>query len=135
MSAPVAFIVAPGVLTRLTRASDDVESATTDSLQKAECVVPNARQDYVKKPVIPYLRKRAHSTTRIAARSQMRETRVKVPYISKINRAPVAAPRAAGSLGRGANLGGLSEEQIAATGAGLGGSAGEVLGAGRLSAE
>jgi hypothetical protein len=48
---------------------------------------------------------------------------------------PVAAPRAAGSLGRGANLGGLSEEQVAATGAGLGGSAGEVLGAGRLSAE
>ncbi len=83
MSAPVAFIAAPGVLTRLTRASDAVESATTDSLQKAECVVPNVRQDHVKKPVIPYLRKRAHSTARIAARSRMRETPVKVPYISK----------------------------------------------------
>ena len=82
MSVPFSFITAPSVLTR---ASDAVESATTDSLQKAECVVPNARQDYVKKPVIPYLRKRAHSTARIAARSQMRETSVKVPYISKIN--------------------------------------------------
>jgi hypothetical protein len=48
---------------------------------------------------------------------------------------PVAAPSAAGSPGRGAGLGGLSEEQVAATGAGLGCSAGEVLGAGRLSAE
>ncbi len=90
MSAPVAFIVAPGVLTQ---ASDAVESATTDSLslQKVECVVPNARQDHVKKPVIPYLRKRAHSTTRIAARSQMWETRVKVPYICKINILVVAS--------------------------------------------
>jgi hypothetical protein len=40
MSAPVAFIAAPGVLTH---ASDAVESATTDSLQRAACVVPNAR--------------------------------------------------------------------------------------------
>ncbi len=85
MSAPVAFIAAPGILTRLTRASDAVERATTDSLQKAECLVPNVRQDHVKKPVIPYLRKRAHSTARIAARSQMRDTPIKVPYISKIN--------------------------------------------------
>ncbi len=84
MSVSVSFIAAPSVLTRLTRASDAVESATTDSLQKTECVVPNARQDHVKKPVIPYLRKRPHSTARIAARSQMRETPVKVPYISKI---------------------------------------------------
>jgi len=86
MSAPVAFIVAPGVLTQ---ASDAVESATTDSLQRAACVVPNARpkltQNHVKQPVIPYLRKRAHSTARIAARSQMRENPVKVPYICKIN--------------------------------------------------
>ncbi len=57
-------------------------------------------QDNVKKPVIPYLRKRAHSTARIAARWQMlqfgsqpthlhnvarREIPVKVPYICKIN--------------------------------------------------
>ncbi len=70
MSAPFSFIAAPSVLTR---ASDAVESATPDSLQRAECVVPNARQNHVKKPVIPYLRKRAHSTARIAARSQMRE--------------------------------------------------------------
>ena len=86
MSAPVAFIAAPGVLTQ---ASDAVESATTDSLQRAARVVPNARpkltQNHVKQPVIPYLRKRAHSTARIAARSQMREKPVKVPYISKIN--------------------------------------------------
>ncbi len=82
MSAPFSFIAAPSVLTR---ASDAVESATTDSLQRAEYVVPNARQNHVKKPVIPYLRKKAHSTARIAARSQMRENPVKVPYICKIN--------------------------------------------------
>jgi hypothetical protein len=41
MSAPVAFIAAPGVLTQ---ASDAVKSATTNSLQRAACVVPNARQ-------------------------------------------------------------------------------------------
>ncbi len=33
----------------------------------SECVVPNARQNHVKKTVIPYLRKRAHSTARIIA--------------------------------------------------------------------
>ncbi len=82
MSVPFSFTTAPSVLTRV---SDAVESATTDSLQKAECVVPNARQDHVKKTVIPYLRKRAHSTARIAARSQMRETPVKMPCICKIN--------------------------------------------------
>jgi hypothetical protein len=73
MSVPLSFITAPSVLTR---ASDAVESATTDSLQTAECVVPNARQDHVIKPVLPYLRKRA---------SKMREIPVKVPYICKIN--------------------------------------------------
>ena len=94
MSAPVAFIVAPGVLTQ---ASDAVESATTDSLQRAACVVPNARpkltQNHVKQPVIPYLRKRAHSTAKIAAgaRSQMREKPAKVPYICKINILVVAS--------------------------------------------
>jgi hypothetical protein len=82
MSVPFSFITASSVLTG---ASDAVESATTDLLQKAECVVPNARQDHVKKTEIPYLRKRAHLTARIAARSQMRETPVKVPYIYKIN--------------------------------------------------
>ncbi len=71
MSVPFSFITAPSVLTR---ASDAVESATTDSFQKAECVVPNARQDHVKKPKIPYLRKRVHSTARIAARSQIFST-------------------------------------------------------------
>jgi hypothetical protein len=82
----------------LTRASDAVESATTDLLQKAECVVPNASQYSVKNPIIPYPRKRAHSTARIAARLQMlqfvsqsthnvarQETPVKVPYICQIN--------------------------------------------------
>ena len=92
MSAPVAFIAAPGVLTQ---ASDAVESATTDSLQRAARVVPNARpkltQNHVKQPVIPYLRKRAHSTARITARSQMREKPVKVPYICKINILVVAS--------------------------------------------
>ncbi len=87
MSVPFSFITAPS---DLTGASDAVESATTDSLQKAECVVPDARQDHVKKPVIPYLRMRAYSTARIAARSQMRETPVKMPYICKINLLVVA---------------------------------------------
>jgi hypothetical protein len=88
MSAPVAFIAAPGVLTQ---ASDAVESVTTDSLQRAARVVPNARpkltQNHAKQPVIPYLRKRAHSTAKIAAgaRSQMREKPAKVPYICKFN--------------------------------------------------
>ena len=94
MSAPVSFIAAPGVLTQ---ASDAVESATTDSLQRAARVVPNARpkltQNHAKQPVIPYLRKRAHSTARIAARSQMREKPVKVPYICKINILFVASHR------------------------------------------
>ena len=92
MSAPVAFIAAPDVLTQ---ASDAVESATTDSLQRAACVVPNARpkltQNHVKQPVIPYLRKRAHSTARIAARFQKQENPVKVPYICKINILVVAS--------------------------------------------
>jgi hypothetical protein len=49
---PFSSITAPSVLTR---ASDAIESATTDSLHKAECMVPNARQDSVKKPIIPCL--------------------------------------------------------------------------------
>jgi hypothetical protein len=92
MSAPVAFIAAQGVLTQ---ASDSVESATTNSLQRAACVVPNARQKMTqnleKQPVINYLRKRAHSTAKIAAKSQMRENPVKVPYICKINILVVAS--------------------------------------------
>jgi hypothetical protein len=52
MSVPFSFIIAPSILTR---ASDAVESATTDSLQKAECVVPNASQYHVKTTTIPYL--------------------------------------------------------------------------------
>jgi hypothetical protein len=50
MSVPQFFITAPRVLTR---ASDSEEGATTESLQKTECVLPNARQDHIKKPVIP----------------------------------------------------------------------------------
>jgi hypothetical protein len=98
MRVTFSFITAPH---NLTRVSDVVEGATTESLQKAECVLPNARQDHVKKPVIPKLMKKAQSTARIAARSQMlpfdsqsshdshlhnvarQETPDKVPYICK----------------------------------------------------
>jgi hypothetical protein len=56
MSVPQFFITAPRVLNQ---ASDSKEGATTELLQKTECVLPNASQDHAKKRVIPIFTKKA----------------------------------------------------------------------------
>ncbi len=52
MSLPQFFIAASRVLTR---ASEFKEGTTTELLKKSKCVLQNARQDHVKKTVIPIL--------------------------------------------------------------------------------